>query len=506
MKKTIKTLSLILAFLMVSFVAAGCKKKNEQPAESTVSTETKVYGEYGCEIPDGLNFGDTEVTILCRDAIGQSDEFVSAGMTSNIISDAVYTRNLAVEGMLGVKLKQIPMKDSVENNHSTVIMEMRTSVLGGTDDYNIVAAPLYTMMNLLPEGMYYDLKTVDYLNLDKYYWAQGFNKWAKIGNSQYIATGSVALSLYRFMYVTVYNNEFFKNNGLEDIYDLVKSNSWTIEKQKQMVADLYDDTGSVAGSRDEKDQYGFVSGARTTVDAYLEAWNLNFIGRSSDGFYSYNSSLNKFSGIADQMLELFYDKEGSYIIPYGKDNTDNADILKIFSNEKTAMATMKIHAIETGLRNQAFEYSIAPLPKYDSNQENYGTLVQDQVTALAVPVTVSKENSAMIGAVMEALASESYKNTYPAYFETALSYQYLQNAESVEMLKVIYESVGFQTIFSCYATGVSLNSILREVANSEVNTISHQLASYKNIASDVEEYNQKLKDMIAKQAAQENKQ
>ena len=502
MKKSIRIISLLLAFLMTAACFASCGKDEETVIDTSVETSgERTYGNYDDELPDGLHYNGAEITLLSRDALGQSDEFVSEGTTGNLVSDAVYARNVAVEERLGVKFNQISLTDDTTNLHFTVIMALQNDVLSGTGEYDIVAAPSYTVMSKVQDGIYANLKKMENLNLDKYYWAQDFNEWAEFGESQYYATGMVALSLYRFMYVTVYNNEFCADHGMEDIYELVKADAWTAEKQYQMTVQLYNDDGETSGTRDVEDTYGFVSGARTTVDAYLEAWNLNVLSRDSEGGYAYSGKIDKFDNIASGLLRLFYDNEGAYIVPTGLDNTDNAEILKVFANGKTAMATMKVNAIETGLRDKGFEYSIAPLPKYNENQKGYRTYIQDQVTCVALPLTTTEADAPMMGAVLEALASESYKKTYTAYFETALSYQYLQNYQSVEMLQLIYESVGFKAYFSWMITQVSFNVILRNVASSELNTVSHQMASYNNVNDEVKKFNDSMKALMAEGTA-----
>lgn len=499
MKKASKIVSLLLVLAMALPCAVACSKDKEDDENNGVTTSDTAteYGVYDCELPTDLNYNGAEITLLSRDALGQSDEFVSEGITGSIVSDAVYKRNTAVESRLGVKLNQISLADSTANMHETVITAFQNDVLSGGSEYDIVAAPAYTMTSKVTNGIFSNLKALGNVDLNKYYWAQGFNEWAEFGESQYVATGMIALSLYRFMYVTVYNNGFLNDNGVEDIYTLVTNDAWTAEKQYQITKDLYMDNGSTSGVRDTKDTYGFISGARTTVDAYLEAWNLTVLSRDNDGAYSYSGKIERLNNIAALMLRLFYDNDGAYIVSSGEDNTDNAKIVEIFNNGKAAMATMKINAIETGLKDQGFEYSIAPLPKYNDNQKGYKTYVQDQLTCVAVPMTVNAEDRAMIGAVLELMAAESYKNTYNAYFETALSYQYLRNYQSVEMLKIIYESVGFRAYFTTQVTDVSFNSILRNVASSGINTISNQMASYSNASKNVNEYNEKMKALLA---------
>ncbi|MBQ8141478.1 MAG: hypothetical protein IJ038_07280 [Clostridia bacterium] len=501
MKNLKRILLIVLACVMTLSCFVGCKKDEEEGGGTTGATAATVAepGPYDSELPADLNYGDEVITIISRDVIGQSDEFYSTGEDgANIVSNAVYTRNQAVAGRLGVKLDVIPVVDDTTNAHATVIAKVSSDITSGSGEYDIITAPAYTALAKVTEGLFYNLRDVENLNLDKYYWAQGFNEFGTVGSAQYLATGMVSLSLYRFMYVTVYNNAIFEERDLESIYDKVKNNTWTMEEQYQMTSKLYIDDGDESGVYDEKDTYGFVSGARTSVDAYLASANVEIIGKDSEGYYTYVGTQEKLSGLADKIIKLFYTNEGAYIIPTGRDNTDNADIADMFAGKKVAMASMKVQALEEKLRKLEFEYSIAPLPKYDANQENYGTLVQDQVTIMALPMTVTEDNRAMLGAVMECFAAESYKNTYSAYFETALSYQYLQNQESLEMLKIIYESIDFAPLLSAYATDVGWNTMLRNVAGQKYNSISFQFASTaKNVQTKVDEVNQKYRDLLA---------
>jgi hypothetical protein len=47
----------------------------------------------------------------------------------------------------------------------------------------------------------------------------------------------------------------------------------------------------------------------------------------------------------------------------------------------------------------------------------------------------------MLGAVLEAMALESYKGVVPAYYDTALKGRYLEDSDSWRMLDMIYENV-----------------------------------------------------------------
>ena len=203
--------------------------------------------------------------------------------------------------------------------------------------------------------------------------------------------------------------------------------------------------------------------------------------------------------MVDKVLKLYYRCDGSYIIPYGQDNTDNAEIVKVFSRGNTAMANMKIYAIENGLQKLDFEFSIVPLPKYDELQQSYYTNVQDQVTVLAVPRTVAADDREMIGAVTESLAYEGYRHIYPAYFESTLPPRYLKNPQSAEMLRLIYESSNFVMVYQGLATEVGWTTLVRNMIRDKANTVSSALAgAEEGIPEALNKINGKFRELANK--------
>jgi hypothetical protein len=83
------------------------------------------------------------------------------------------------------------------------------------------------------------------------------------------------------------------------------------------------------------------------------------------------------------------------------------------------------------------------MPKYDENQEKYYTFLHDQFTSIGITSVLAKdtERVQMLGAVLEAMALESYKTVVPTYYEVALKGRYLEDSDSWRMLDMIYENV-----------------------------------------------------------------
>ena len=149
MKFLTRILLITLACVMVLSCFVGCKKIKDEDSEATSVTTAGVkdsYGPYDCELPSDLNYDEAEITIISRDAIGQSDEFFATGEDSaNIIKNAVYTRNLSVEARLNVKLDVIPFVDDATNSHATVMAKVAEDVMS-SGEYDIITAPAYTAL------------------------------------------------------------------------------------------------------------------------------------------------------------------------------------------------------------------------------------------------------------------------------------------------------------------------------------------------------------------------
>lgn len=493
-----KVLCIIMALCLLLASLVACAKDGTEDGEVSDTVETVADDNedrrYVADLPE-LNFNGEVVKMASRDKVAFADEFYSKGLEGTV-SIAVFKRNTKVEDTLGVKLEVTLIKDANANTHSTVIETVEKEVMSGSpDSFDIVAAPATTVPMQTGHALFVNLNDLEYVDLSKLYWAQGYNKYYSAGNQQYTATGAATLTIYRFMYVTVINNEVMRDNQLDSLFGVVKEGKWTLEYQTNIVKNLYDDVNGDS-KRDIDDKYGFVSGARTSVDAYWTSTKSGTVSKTSDNYFEYNISQDRISNMVDKMLNLYYECGGSYIVPYGEDGTDNTETVKVFAKNKTAMATMMINTLETQLKDHKLEYEIVPMPKYNESQKNYYSHVQDQVTVLGIPMTKTGDELTMLGAVLECIAYEGYREMYSAYFENVLPYRYLQSVESTEMLNLVYESIDFSFVGMHNVTEIGWSVMLRNMARDEINLTSSLLASSaKDGAKKVDEFNATYREL-----------
>lgn len=481
-----KLLCMLLALLMLASLLVACADNqgqgdDTQGAQSEVETGDPNYTD---NVPD-LSFGDEIVTILSRDKTGVNDEFFAESNSdtqSDVVAHAVYTRNMAIEDRLDVKLDMLMDDTDPTAKHST-------AVKSGSADYDIVADSTYVIIQAVLKGEFLNLRDMQYIDLDKYYWTQGYNDIVSFGenNKQYLASGALALSMFRYMFVTVYNREVFEDLGETDLYEVVNNGEWTLDYQHKIIADRYQDTGETVNKKDQTDMYGLITGDTVSVDPYCVAANVQLVSKNESGEWFYNT--DQFARTVDlcEKIQALYNDPSTYVFKTATyDDTGKTDIVESFAKSGSMMATVQVFALETNVGDLAeFDYGIAPMPKFDENQENYATYVQDQVTGIGVSSSISDEDTlSMMGAVLECMASESYATVVDAYYSTALSYQYLQNPESKEMLDLIYDSLTFDFSGACSNIimnngGQSLRDQLRPLFSGKSTKLGSTLAKWE---------------------------
>lgn len=117
MKKSVGTLSLIMAVLMLLGAFAGltaCSKPHGEgdststasvEVTDTIPAETTSKYEIGDEIPTTLNFGGETVTIVSRSNKWVVDEVTIDNSDGGLIDSAVERRNKVVEQRLGITIE-----------------------------------------------------------------------------------------------------------------------------------------------------------------------------------------------------------------------------------------------------------------------------------------------------------------------------------------------------------------------------------------------------------------
>lgn len=440
------------------------------------STEPEAETD-GYEQPD-LNGNGKDVHILYQKASGREDELCVEQLTNELVPDAVYTRNQLVETSLGIK-----MTYAYEEDSTALSSKLGNDIKGGALEFDLVTNATHVAVSAVLNGYYQNLTVLDNIDTSKYYWTQGYNSLATFTteNKQYLASGSLALSMFRLMFVTIFNREQMTSFGKDDLYEIVKKGEWTLDRQYEIITGMYNDPSG--DGRTEDDFYGFITGNIISMDPYMVAADLHLIERDpTDQSLVFNADVtNALSALVDKVQKLVND-ESTYVFETAdKDDVGKDFIVETFAKGNSLMATIMFwnmeHSIET---LSEINYGIVPIPKVTADQE-YHSYVQDQVSSFGISAGVAKdEDKELLAAVLEALAYHSYQIVRPAYYTNTLSTRFMKDEESPVMLDLIFKSLQFDFSQSCsgMVSSPALRDSLRPILSGTSNTVASTIKTW----------------------------
>ncbi len=446
-----RLLSIILVpALLASFSACssdGSKNANDTtkaPTSTKPSSDTVYYQPD--ELPE-LDFGGEKVVFLTRE--NQENEnggisffevdFTVEDLNSNALNDSLYNRELYVEDRLGVEIENVRVED--------VGQEMQKILTSGDDIYDAVISDNAGLSMYVFQDFLIDLYTVDHLDLDKPWWSQNFNEEAKIFDSLYITTGSAFLSLLKNTYAVYYNKSLAEDYSvgkpdLSNLYDIVDAGDWTFDKFIELGGDLYDDINGNS-IRDLEDVYGIAYDRYFPIDAIWSGFDISVFSRTNDGWFEFDVNTDKMYTALEKIYVMINELKGSITANVGTDvetsySCDRPEV-HFASGTNLFLVERLGFAEKDTMRNMQDDYGVLPFPKYDENQKDYYSFSHDYYGAAVIPIT--NERPEMVGAVLEAMASFSYRDTIPAYLDTVLKGQYMSDAESRRMIDKVVAGI-----------------------------------------------------------------
>ncbi len=475
--KRLCALSLI-CMTLISLLAA-CAQPQEQPIDTTAPEETTEALQLD-SVPAELKFDGEEITILNRSMLGwTADEIAVPEQNSEPVNDAMFNRNITISDRLGVHIVSCPIDDP--NQHKP-IEEIERAVKAGSDEYDLLAASAYAVTATVSEGTFYDLTNLKYLNLEQSYWMQGYNESMSFMGKQYTATGDIALSTYRFTFVTLFNKEEFDKSGVPYLYEAVSNDEWTLDYQASIARNFYRDANG-SGQQDEGDFFGLITCPGICTDPYWASCDLSVVEKDSDGYYSYVVDIARLSDVMDKILYLYYDCGGTNLYFPEADNAEQDKMRNLFAKGECAMTTLRLVSVEQGdVRDMKQQYGIVPVPKYSSDQDGYRSQMHDQFTVFAIPSSAAQGRLEMIGAVLEVMASESARTVKPAYYEIAVKRKYMSDPVAWDMLDLIFSDVKVDPGLIYTNSLEKPLQTYREISESGQNTVSSSFEKIKNKA------------------------
>lgn len=433
-------------------------------------------------LPD-VKFNGETVTLLVRSEFVY--EFLNE-QTGDVVDDAVFARNSQIEEMYDINLEVVDLPGSFSQRQS-FIDSFTSDILAGDGNYDIIASAANYMLQQIPNGYFTNLYELPYVDLSGDWWTQGYVDNLTIDGSLYLTTGSASINLIENMGVMFFNKQMIGDYGLDSPYDLVKSGSWTLDKLREMASNVSSDLNG-DGKIDTSDRVGFYT-YNNTVSAQVISFGINYTTRGDDGYPQMSFINERTLNAFDKMVDFY--KSSSMLIQGYQGVSDSLQLIEKMqqnfqNNNILFMSQVLSSAVK--MRMMDADFGIIPLPKLDSEQNEYYTCSIENMSVIGVPITV--KNTELAGAVVEAMAILGYEDVIPAYFETALQTKYSRDNDSAEMLDLIRDSLTFD--FG-YLNSVSLNDV-NHLFNDQIEKGEALTSAYEKISNTVETNLAKLID------------
>ena len=138
----------------------------------------------------------------------------------------------------------------------------------------------------------------------------------------------------------------------------------------------------------------------------------------------------------------------------------------------------------------AADFQILPFPLYEENAE-YICVLND-AAIISIPLMV--EDADEICLVLSAMGRESMNTLTPAFFETVLASRYMQDAGSVETLKIILNSTVPLDVASIQDWGGFMTEFKRLAFSNSTDFSSYYTGHISEVNGEIADYIEMLKN------------
>lgn len=437
------SLLLILAFTATMIISCGGGNKNGgndsgnaesiggEDSEQSETSEERIYAD----LPDA-NYNGYEFKILTFGVQG-SNQWENIDLTpseddGDVVSDAVFRRNTAIEEKYNVTVKEVHLYDA---NFGT---SLKTAITSGTNDYDLISPRLVDSAGYIQSGYFHDFYKVPNVDLTKPWYNQQGVAEMSICNKLYLVLSDTLLSHNDATSITIFNKQTVKDYGLEDPYTLVKEGKWTVDKLYDMAKATSVDLNGDGKMTPGEDQYGYLIWSDAIV-TYLHSGGQRLVGKDENDVPVLTFDNEKTFNVLEKVFDLLYDENVTGNVQKADFSAYNGDssFETLFSANRAAFGWCRMYMIPM-LRAMETDFGIVPIPKIYEQDENYWSTVNvHHAFGLAIPITANDDILDRTTIILEALSAESKYTLQPAYYDISLKTKHSRDEESSAMLDLI---------------------------------------------------------------------
>ena len=458
MKKRLFSVVLSALILVSTLLACGKSPEADTPSDASGSvtadisttvaqSETETAAPTTAELlgfPEENNNGYV-FNILC--GAHKSYEFGSEALIGEVVSDAVYQRNVTIEEYLGVDINTI-MEPGTWTERNSFNAKISNAISAGEKAYDLVNNTIVCTMPASQQGLFIEGGNLPNVNFEQPWWIANMYERFAVDGKLYGFLGDASLSLYKDMSVIFFNKRIWKEKKSDvDLYDLVRRGEWTIDKFIELTSDMAEDLNG-DGQYTEVDLMTFI-GESVPCGTWQTSLALDVVTLDASGTPTVLGMTERFVNAYEKLSDYHQNTNG--VVRYASVDSVTYESMPLFADGRGATMCNFIYSTEY-IRDMEDDYGIIPIPKYDTEQENYITQLGTSTSMLFVPTTAA--DPSLTSKVMESLAYYGHTDVAPKYYEVALKTKYASDADMQEMLDLIRATATIDFLF-VYGTTLS---------------------------------------------------
>lgn len=354
------------------------------------------------------------------------------------LESAVYRRNALVEERFDINiLETISESDSI-----------REVCIAGLNEFELILINGTTTLSLAQDGYLYDQLKLPYIDLTKAYWDQNVVEFLTIADKLYYTAGNFATTHHDGVKTFFFNKGLIESYQLESPYNFVHEGTWTLDNFGSLLTHTTSDLNG-DGAYTEVDRYGLLSQSGSLYPALILGTGEVYIEEDENGEPALAFYNERFIRAFEKIIEVCH-AEGDTVTfdaRGGKNSTDLGDrVQEIMFPNNQALFWCENLAWSKALREMEFDFGIVPSPKLDESQDRYYNITSGNFYGTAIPVCTSDVERTSI--VLEALNSMS-GDLITAYYDVTLESKLARDAESGEMLDIIFSNLIYDLAWNC---------------------------------------------------------
>ena len=480
-----RLLVLLLCGIMLIGMFAGCVNQQEEGEESSKVEEASNWVNPELEFNENLKDKTFNILSMRESDIGPEEN------SSDPLEDAVYRRNDMINNYYGIEISGI-----LDGDYNSLSQKVKTDVTAGTGDYDLVYQHMVdAATNLGMQGNLYNLADLEYVNFDNPWWDQDCKNGFMFGDNMYVVCGDLLPSSMLITAAIVFNKNLFDERSWDYPYDDAREGTWTLDDMITMTKDQNQDLNGDGKLIYSDDFYGLVGWSLDCDYNFYFGSGATMFTFDDDHLPVYEANADRLQTIYEKIYELIVTQKALHVTvaEYNANNEMYKQPAAIFKSGRALFFAGYLSGA-TDMRDMQDDFGILPQPKFDEKQEEYLSFVNGAASVACVPKSLSEEQLAITGYMMEVLASSSYYMVTETLYEKVAKSKTARDPESAAMVDVIIRHKVFDFGYThFYSHNAPCATIIQTALNSGSASITRDITkgektTMKNLKKIYEQY------------------